>query len=135
MYVHALEIRHFRRSRGQPSRNAIPPANTAHGWVSVLSVSSSNYFELPLTARKRLPSIWRNVWITPPPPRAAPYADFPISLARKFLGWSKNSGRRKFHRLLDIIAHDARNNSPRWHRLTHLVTTISRAFARQRWTH
>lgn len=36
------------------------------------------------------------------PRRAAPYADFPISLARKFLGWSKNSGRRKFHRVSSI---------------------------------
>ncbi|KYN41840.1 hypothetical protein ALC56_03770 [Trachymyrmex septentrionalis] len=38
--------------------------------------------QIPLTAG-------RNAWITPPP-RTAPYADFPISLARKFLGWSKN---------------------------------------------
>lgn len=55
--IHTSEIRHFRGSRGRPSRNAIPLANTARGWVSVLLISSPNYFEFPLTAWERLPSI------------------------------------------------------------------------------
>lgn len=65
--IHTSKIRRFRGSRGRPSRNAIPLANTARGWVSVLLISSPNYFELPLTAWERLPSIWRNARITPPP--------------------------------------------------------------------
>lgn len=122
MYVHASPSLSFslgdtslpapvRGSRGRPQRDPAPRKYRSRT-VSVLPVSSPNYSEPPANSSgndfRRFDGMHgslRSSFYT------APCTDFPISLARKFLGWRKNFGWRKFQHLLDIVR--CSKNSPR----------------------
>lgn len=75
--------------------------------MSVLPFSLPNYFELPLTAWKRLSSIRRNTRIT-----SCTVCRLLISLDRKFLGWRKNSVGRNSIVFSISRSRAARNNFP-----------------------